>query len=523
MRFFNHNKSSQAAVTNDSRPSSQYLTLDQRQRIFQRHLQGALVNTGAIFGIWLFLILSYWYEAITTTSFLGLSITGGVVIFSNIPFLWGLQKVSRKSFFEYYNLSINFIEAIGDTLIIYFLGGVKGMYLIIIYACLIAYVGIVAPRRYPFIVATICSGSFALMALMEHFGLIPHQNNKWGYYYNLTEIILIVFCLTITLYVLAFILSFTARILRRTKNELRRQNSELTQSRQELNAIADEMRRKNEALEESMDELRRAQTQLVESEKLAALGSLVAGVAHEINTPVGVGVTAISFLQEKTKRIMELNSAGAMTDELFDNYLHSANEAASTIYTNLKRAAELVRNFKQVAVDQSSETRRLFNVKEYIEGTLLSLRFQYKRSGHSVTVNCPDDLVIDSYPGVFAQIVTNMLMNSLTHGFEDITGGEIVIEVKPYPDHIHFRFSDTGKGMEPETVRRVFEPFFTTKRGDGGSGLGMHIVYNAVTRTLNGKILCTSSPGKGCIYDILIPLKSKDFSATLEQRPSQAS
>ncbi|MCU0598699.1 MAG: HAMP domain-containing histidine kinase [Desulfobacterales bacterium] len=497
-------------------PHSPHLTFEQRKRIYTRHLQGAFVRTGAIFGVWLFLALSYWYDAITTLSFIGLSITGAVVIVSNIPFLLGLQKISRRSTFEYYNLIINFIEAVGDTVIIYFLGGIKGMYLIIIYAGLIAYVGIVAPRRYPFIMATICAGSFAVMALLEHFGVIPHQNNQWGYPYSFTEVILIIFCLTVTLYVLAFILSYTARVLKRAKDELMRQNAALFQSRRELNSIADEMQQKNEALEKSMEELRQAQTQLVESEKLAALGGLVAGVAHEINTPVGVGVTAISFLQEKTKKIIELNTTDALTKELFENYLHSANEAAATIYTNLKRAAELVRNFKQVAVDQSSETRRMFNVKEYIEGTLLSLLFQYRRSGHTVTVNCPDNLVIDSYPGVFAQIITNLLMNSLAHGFEDMTGGEIVIEVKHSSNFLHFRFSDNGKGMAPETGKRIFEPFFTTKRGDGGSGLGMHIVYNAVTRTLKGKILCTSAPGAGCTFDILIPMNPAGHTSTTE-------
>jgi signal transduction histidine kinase len=517
---FRNDNSLHTALPDSDDSYSPFLTLDQRNRIFIRHLQGAFVNTGAIFGLWLLLMISYWYEAITTTSFIGVSIAGGVVIFANIPFLWGLQKIIRRSTFEFYNLSINFIAAIGDTVIIYYLGGIKGMYLIIIYACLIAYVGIVAPRRYPFIVATICAISFAAMVLLEHFGVIPHQNYQWGYQYTLSQVILFTFCFTVTLFVLAFILSFTGRILRRSKNELRQQNTELTKSRRELNAIADEMRQKNKALEESMDELRRAQSQLVESEKLAALGSLVAGVAHEINTPVGVGVTAISFLQEKTKKIMELNAAESMTKELFENYLHSANEAAATTYTNLKRAAELVRNFKQVAVDQSSETSRLFNVKEYIEGTLLSLRFQYKRSGHTVTVKSPEHLVVDSYPGVFAQIVTNLLINSLTHGFESMVGGEIVIEIKPYPDYIHFRFSDNGKGMEPETVKRVFEPFFTTKRGDGGSGLGMHIVYNAVTRTLHGKIICTSSPGKGCAFDILIPSKPINQSPASGQHPS---
>ncbi len=511
---FQQEESVQPVLTGSDEPHSSYLTYEQRKRIFQRHLQGAFVRTGAIVGIWLFLLISYWYDVINTVSFIGLSITGGTVIVANIPFLIILQKISKRTVFEYYNLSINFIEAVADTLIIYFLGGIKGMYLIIIYAGLIAYVGIVAPRRYPFIMAAICAGSFAMMAILEHVGMIPHQNNKWGYPYTLTEVILICFCLAVTLFVLAFILSYTSRIIRKTKDELRRQNTQLSLSRQELNTIAEELRRKNEALEESMDELRRAQAQLVESEKLAALGGLVAGVAHEINTPVGVGVTAISFLEEKTKRIMELSASGALTSDIFENYLHSVNEASATIHTNLKRAADLVRNFKQVAVDQSSETCRLFNVKEYIEGTLLSLRFQYKRSGHTITVKCPDDLVIESYPGVFAQIITNMLMNSLTHGFENMVGGEIVIEIKPYPDHIHFRFSDNGKGMEPEVAKRVFEPFFTTKRGEGGSGLGMHIVYNAVTRTLKGKILCTSSPGKGCVFDMLIPLKIKDKGAS---------
>lgn len=497
----------QNAATGDGHPKSPYLTTDQRKRIYKRHLQGAFVRTFAIFGIWLFLMLSYWFEAITTKAFLGLSVTGGVVIVANIPFLWGLQKVARKNTFDYYNLIINFIEALGDTAIIYFLGGIKGMYLIIIYAGLIAYVGIVAPRRYPFILATVCAGSFAAMALMEHFGIIPHQNNQWGYHYTLTEVVLIVFCLAVTLYVLAFVLSYTSRMLRRTKDELRLQNKELASSRQELNTIADELRHKNAALENSVEELQRAQKQLVEAEKLAALGGLVAGVAHEINTPVGVGVTAISFLQDKTKRMLELNETGALTTELFNNYLHSATEAAATIFTNLKRAAELVRNFKQVAVDQSSETHRLFNVKEYIDGTLLSLRYHTKRTGHTITVNCPADLVIDSYPGVFAQIITNMLLNSLTHGFEDIEKGQVTIEIKPFPDHIHFRFIDNGRGMDKETVRRIFEPFFTTKRGEGGTGLGMHIVYNVVTRTLGGKILCTSSPGRGAAFDILIPLK----------------
>lgn len=486
-----------------------FLTADQRNQFFKRHLQGAFVRIAAIVLIWLFLLNFYLFDIINAVSFIGVSISGGAVIFFNLPFLLGLKRISRRKTFEAYNLLINVVEIIGDTVIIYFLGGIKGMYLIGIYAGLIAYVGVVAPTRYPYIIATLCSVFFGVMVFLEHFHVIPHMNNLWGYTYTTTEVALIVLILAATLYVLAFNSSYTSRLLRKARKKLSDQNKSLENSYREINQTAEELHLKNIRLKESMEKLHQAQAQLVESEKMAALGGLVAGVAHEINTPVGVGVTAASFLQEKINALIDLQSRKGVDKGEMNRFLKTAAEATLMIHKNLHRAAELVKNFKQVAVDQFTEASRNFNLKEYIDGVLLSMHYQYKRSGHSITVKCPEHLVIESYPGVFSQIVTNLVMNSLIHGFEGVQKGEIVFEISADNGHIDLHYRDNGKGMSEETVKRIFEPFYTTKRGQGGSGLGMHIVYNIVTQTLGGTIKCASTLGSGVSFDIRIPLKSK--------------
>lgn len=485
---------------------SDHLTPEQVRYGYQRHLQGAYVWTGAVISIWLFILISYLFKAIDSISFVGVSITSGIFIIIYFPFLWGLKKITRRVIFEVYNLSINFIQAIGDTVIIYYLGGIKGMYLILIYAGLIAFVGVVAPYHYPFIVATVCAISFGVMALLEHFGFIPHMNNKWGYHYTLTEVLLIILVFAVTLYILAFILSYTANLLRTIRKELKRQNERLEKSHMEINKAADVLRERNADLKESMEELRQAQGQLVESEKMAALGGLVAGVAHEINTPVGVSITATSFLLDKTKTMLEFLSKKEPDKDKIKQFLYTVSEATTIIDKNLKRSVELIRHFKQVAVDQSTENLRKFNLKEYIDSTLLSLRYHYKRAGHTITVNCPEDLVIDSYPGAFSQIITNLLMNSLIHGLNDKDNGQIVFIMSSDGRTLHFRYSDNGKGMDEETTKRIFEPFFTTSRGEESTGLGMHIVYNIITQTLGGKVRCTSSAGNGAVFDIEIPL-----------------
>jgi len=253
-------------------------------------------------------------------------------------------------------------------------------------------------------------------------------------------------------------------------------------------------------------ERKRTEQQLLRSEKLAALGNMVAGVAHEISTPLGVGLMSASFLQDKTHQFIELCSSGVAAPSEVEKYAKKAIEASSMVLSNLSRAAELLNSFKHVAIDQIVEKKRNFNLKTNIKETLSSLSPKYKRTAHTITVECPDDLEIDSYPGAFSQIITNLFLNSLEHGFDGIEKGEIILKADKKENMLLFTYRDTGKGMDKPTLNKLFDPFFTTARSKGGTGLGMHIVYNLVSQTLKGQIECGSSLGKGTEFEIKIPL-----------------
>lgn len=256
-------------------------------------------------------------------------------------------------------------------------------------------------------------------------------------------------------------------------------------------------------------ELVRARNDLIRQEKMAALGGLVAGVAHEINTPVGIGITAVSFLQERAREFSAHYAAGKMKRSDLENFLSVLDETLASLDTNLHRAAGLVRSFKQVAVDQSSDARRPFNVKEYIGEILDSLRPRLKRTPHIITVDCPDDIEIESFPGAWSQILTNLVINSLQHAFSADGPGHIDIGVRLDPGTITLTYRDDGRGMPADQAARIFDPFFTTRRSEGGSGLGMHIVYNLVTQQLGGRIGCTTAPGKGISFTIILPLATE--------------
>jgi len=256
------------------------------------------------------------------------------------------------------------------------------------------------------------------------------------------------------------------------------------------------------AAEQSLEKLMLTQKSLVESEKMAALGGLVAGIAHEINTPVGVGITAATHLQEKLNDLAMEYKAGTMKRSALEKFFEVSAETLEITMTNLTRAAELITSFKQVAVDQSSEDRRTFNFKKYLNDVLISLKHEYKRTRHKVEVTGPDDIVIDSFPGALSQVITNLLMNSLIHAFDRDDEGLIRFDISMDGGMVKLLYSDNGKGIPPENLPRIFEPFFTTKRGKGGSGLGMHIVYNLVNSKLNGSILCSSTIGKGTEFTI---------------------
>ncbi|MBU2627449.1 MAG: response regulator [Proteobacteria bacterium] len=273
----------------------------------------------------------------------------------------------------------------------------------------------------------------------------------------------------------------------------------------EKNQYQKDLEKANIELTASLEILERTRDQLVQSEKMAALGELVAGVAHEINTPVGVGVTAASFLDGKTSDFKKIYASGELKRSDLENYLQIVEEVSNSILINMERAAELISSFKQVAVDQSSENRRRFNLKEYINEILLSLRPRYKKTSHIIEVNCDDTIELNSFPGAFSQIMNNMIMNSLVHGFEKIEKGIIQIDLSRKAETILFVYKDNGNGMTQEQKEKVFDPFFTTMRGKGGTGLGMSIVFNLVTQTLKGSIECESSPGKGVIFTMKFP------------------
>ncbi|MBU0947084.1 MAG: HAMP domain-containing protein [Proteobacteria bacterium] len=262
----------------------------------------------------------------------------------------------------------------------------------------------------------------------------------------------------------------------------------------------------NQELQSTLEDLQRMQDQLILSEKLAALGELVAGVAHEINTPVGVALSAGSTLAEKNRTLHELFTQGDMKRSDLTTYLEDSQEGTNMILVNLERASELIRSFKMVAVDQVSENRRTFNVKKYIDEVLLSLRPKIKKTSHRIEILCDSDLMIDSYPGAFSQILTNFIINSLVHAFDPGQAGEIRIEVSKTNNHIELHYRDNGKGMPTEVRDRVFEPFFTTARSQGSTGLGLHIVFNIVSQTLGGTITCESEPGQGTSFHVIMPV-----------------
>jgi PAS domain S-box-containing protein len=295
--------------------------------------------------------------------------------------------------------------------------------------------------------------------------------------------------------------------------ELQAMNYELQQSNDTLaNEIAERKRVEedfattNRQLQKTLNHLNKTQEQLIRSEKMASLGGLVAGVAHEINTPVGVGVTAATHLEKMTKEIKRIYEQGSLTKKRMADFFEDSAEAVSILLTNLDRASRLVKSFKQVSADQSSEMRRTFKVKEYINEVLLSLQPKLKKCKHQISVQGEEDFVLDSYPGGFAQIITNLLLNSLIHAYDEDGQGRIVIEFGQENSRFVLRYSDDGRGMKPAVVNKIFDPFFTTKRGAGGTGLGLYVVYNIVVQQFGGTIDCMSQIGEGTTFTIQFPL-----------------
>lgn len=292
--------------------------------------------------------------------------------------------------------------------------------------------------------------------------------------------------------------------LQAVNEDLSAANEELNAMNEELTAMNQEVSAMNEELISTNEQLVRMQNFLVESEKMAALGGLVAGVAHEVNTPIGVGLTASSHLSDIAQELITLNQSRSLTGEDILPFLEDIDKASRIIYKNLNRAAQLIKSFKQLSVDQSTEPKREFELGSYIEEVLISLSPSLKKTQIKITTECPEAITIHGYPGSIAQVITNLVMNSLKHAYQSSDTGHIHIEASKKDSMIEIKYSDDGCGMDENTLSLIFEPFFTTNRAAGGTGLGLSIVYSIITQQYEGSIKCISAPGEGTTFIINI-------------------
>jgi PAS domain S-box-containing protein len=267
-----------------------------------------------------------------------------------------------------------------------------------------------------------------------------------------------------------------------------------------------EMRKAKDAAEGALRNLRETQDSLIEAEKLAALGRLVAGVAHEVNNPVGISLTVASSLERKTATFTTEVERGDLRRSRLNDFLQTTRDASSQLVANLNRAAELIQSFKQVAADRNYSDQRTFDLGDLTEQVVMSLRPGLRKHHLTLNVNCQPNLAMNSYPGPYGQVLTNLFLNSVAHAFPDGRPGMVDIQVREYgKDNVEVVFSDNGCGMSLDVRRRAFDPFFTTRRDQGGTGLGLHIVYSIVTTRLGGRLDLDSEPGKGTRIRMILP------------------
>ncbi len=273
-----------------------------------------------------------------------------------------------------------------------------------------------------------------------------------------------------------------------------------------LQAHERELRSARDAAQAALRHLQQTQESLIESEKLAALGRLVAGVAHEVNSPVGTSLTIASTLESKTAQFAAQAAQGTLRRSSLNDFLDASRKASTQLVANLSHAAELVQSFKQVAVDRSSSNRRIFDLGDITNQAVKSLRASFKDQSLTVRLDCPPDLAMNSYPGPYGQVLSNLFLNSTTHGFADGRAGTIDIEVRARGvEDVEIRFSDDGWGMSMDVRHKAFDPFFTTRRDRGCTGLGLHIVHTIVTNCLGGQVSLDSDPDEGTKISIIIP------------------
>ena len=261
----------------------------------------------------------------------------------------------------------------------------------------------------------------------------------------------------------------------------------------------------NKDLIHSITELNKAKERLLEAEKMASLGALSAEVSHELATPVGISITSSTYLLEKITHLQETLSQNKLSKKSIETFIENANKSTVLLINNLQRTSELLTSFKQIAVDQTSDKIRIISISKYLNEIIHSIHPKLRKTNHIINVHCDDNIEIYSHPGAIAQIIINLIVNSITHGFEHIDNGKITIDVAFHHNWLIIDYADNGQGISEEARKQLFDAFYTTKSNKGGTGLGTHIIKNLVIDTLNGTITAHSELGKGLSYHIELP------------------
>ncbi len=265
-------------------------------------------------------------------------------------------------------------------------------------------------------------------------------------------------------------------------------------------------------LNQTLEELHATQSKLIEAEKLSSLGGMVAGISHEINTPLGLCITVHSYILDHYQQVRAAFETGEMRKQDFIDFMAMMDESLAIMDKNLQRSAHLIKSFKQVSEDQTGEHIRRFSLHDYLHEILETLSPKFKQNQHRVEIDCSENLCMETYAGAISQVITNLVMNSLLHGFEHKNDGLIRIQAAEERGNIVIRYTDNGTGLSQEAQHKIFEPFYTTKRGQGGTGLGMHLVYNIIHQRLNGDIQIESSE-QGAAFRLTIPRVTEEQNA----------
>lgn len=289
------------------------------------------------------------------------------------------------------------------------------------------------------------------------------------------------------------------------QKELLKQKQSLQEENARRSSTEQTLTTTNKDLIHSIKELNKAKERLLEAEKMTSLGELSAEVSHEVITPIGISITSSSYLLEQITKLEASLNSNKVSKKSIESFIENANKSTDLLINNLQRASELLTSFKHIAVDQTSDKIRMVNVSSYIDEIIQSIHPKLKKTNHRIKVHCDENIDVYSHPGAIAQILINLIINSIIHGFEDLNRGEITIDVKLDNHTLSIDYKDNGKGLTPDAKERLFEAFYTTKSNKGGTGLGTHIVKNLVIDTLNGNITAQSEVNKGLSYHIELP------------------